>query len=51
MKFSANSNKSNEEEVKRIGRYLKATKKEGIIYHFDYDKEIEWFVNVDFVGT
>ena len=50
-KFSINPKKSYEEAVKKIGRYLKATKEEGIIYYFDHNKELKWFADSDFTGT
>ena len=37
-----------EKAIKRLGRYLYHTKREGIIYNPDITKGLEWYVDADF---
>ena len=46
--FCNNPMLSHEKEIKRLGRYLSHTRKEGIVYSPDTSKGLECYVDVDF---
>ena len=39
-----------EKSIKRLGRYLSHTRKEGIVYNPDTSKGLECYVDADFAG-
>ena len=39
-----------EKAIKRLGRYLYHTKREGIVYNTDITKGLKWYVDADFAG-
>ena len=41
---------SNEKAIKRLGRYLSHTRKEGIVYNPDTSKGFKCYVDADFAG-
>ena len=49
-RFSNNPMLSHEKALKRLGRYLLHTKRDGIIYNPDKNKGLECFVDADFAG-
>ena len=49
-RFCNNPMLSHEKAIKRLGRYLLHTKKEGIIYNPDVSKGLECYVDADFAG-
>ena len=49
-RFSANPKASHDKGVKRIIKYLKFTKENGLIMYPKIDKGLECFVDVDFSG-
>jgi hypothetical protein len=49
-RFVSDPKMSHEKAVKRIVRYLKRTKDQGMIMHVDKSKGIECFVDADFAG-
>ena len=50
-RFCENPKMSHEKAVKRIVRYLRRTKDQGLIMHIDKTKGIECFVDADFAGS
>ena len=50
-RFSNSPMLSHEKAIKRLGRYLYHTKKEGIIYNPDTSKVLECYVDADFAGV
>jgi hypothetical protein len=50
-RFCDNPKMSHEKAVKRIVRYLKRTKDQGMVLNVDQQKGIECFVDADFAGT
>ena len=50
-KFSTNPNHSNHKEVKRIDRHLKGSKDKSLILKPNLKKDLEIFVDADFVGA
>ena len=49
-RFSNNPMLSHEKALKRLGRYLLYTKRDGIIYNSDTKKGLEFYMDVDFEG-
>ena len=49
-RFSANTEASHNKGVKRIIKYLKGTKENGLIMYLKTDKGLECFVDADFAG-
>ena len=49
-RFCNNPKLSHEKAIKRLGRYLYHTRKEGIIYNPDISKGLECYVDADFAG-
>ena len=49
-RFSSDPKMSHEKAVKRIIRYLKETKEEGLVLNVDKEKGIECYVDADFAG-
>ena len=41
---------THEKAIKRLGRYLYHTKREGIVYNPDMAKGLEYYVDADFTG-
>ena len=41
---------SHEKGIKRLGKYLLLTKKEGIVYNPYISKVLDFYVDADFVG-
>ncbi len=50
-RFCENPKMTHEKAVKRIVRYLKRTKDQGLILHVDKNKGLECFVDADFAGS
>ena len=50
-RFSNSPMLSHERAVKRIAKYLKATKDRGVVYKPDPERGIECYVDVDFAGS
>ena len=48
--FCNNPMLSHEKAIKRLGRYLSHTRKEGIVYNPDTLKGLEYYVDAEFVG-
>ena len=48
--FSANPKASHNKGVKRINKYLKGMKENGLIMYPKYDNRLECFVDADFAG-
>ena len=49
-RFSTNPKASNDKGVKRIIKYLKGTKENGLIMYPKNDKGLKFFVDADFAG-
>ena len=49
-RFCNNPLLSHKKAIKRLGRYLSHTRKEGIVYNPDTSKVLERYVDADFVG-
>ena len=49
-RFCNNPMLSHEKAIKRLGRYLSNTRKEGIVYNPDKTKSLECYVDADFAG-
>ena len=49
-RFCIDPKLSHERAVKRIGRYLLGSKDKGIIFRPDVMKDVECYVDADFVG-
>ena len=49
-RFCNNPMLSHEKSIKRLGRYLSHTRKEGIVYNPDTSNGLECYVDADFVG-
>ena len=50
VRFSANPKASHNKEVRRIIKYLKGTKENGLIMYPKNDKGLKCFVDADFAG-
>ena len=49
-RFCNNQMLSHQKAIKRLGRYLSNTKKEGIVYSTNTSKGLECYVDTDFAG-
>ena len=49
-RFSNNPKLLHEKALKRLGRYLFHTKRDGIIYNPNTQKDLECYVDADFAG-
>ena len=50
-KYSIYTKQSHEEDVKRIGRYLKKTKYKGLVFTPDVSNGLECYAYADFSGA
>ena len=49
-RFCNNPMLSHKKAIKRLGRYLSHTRKEGIVYNPDTSKGLECYIDADFAG-